>query len=128
MNFIDCRIVQTGDGLAAAADGFHFRIPNGKAALVRSHRDREAVLGIRPEHIGLKSDPSRAGSQTDFEAVVRVVESAGSEKIVHARVGSHSIVVRLDPYIRLKPGEKAEFTVRMETAHIFDKDSGQTLF
>jgi multiple sugar transport system ATP-binding protein len=128
MNFIDCRIVPTGDGLAAAADGFNFRIPNGKAALVRSYRDKEAVLGIRPEHIGLKSDPGLSEDQPDFEAVVRVVESAGSEKIVHARVGSHSIVVRLDPHTRLKPGENVRFAVRMETAHIFDKDSGQTLF
>jgi multiple sugar transport system ATP-binding protein len=86
------------------------------------------VLGIRPEHTGLKSGTSLFGPQTSFEAVVRVVESAGSEKIVHARVGRHSIVVRLDPHSQLKLGEKVEFAARMETAHIFDKDSGQTIF
>jgi multiple sugar transport system ATP-binding protein len=127
MNFIDCRIVQDGEDLVALADGLQFKIPQTKSVLVRSYHDQNAVIGIRPEHIGLKSEMSPSGPQTDFVAVVRVVESAGSEKIVHARLGGHSIVARLDPHIRLQSEEKVTFTVRTEMAHIFDKDSGLTL-
>ena len=127
MNFIACRIVPEGDGLAAAAEGVRFRIPNGKQALVRSQLGHEAVLGIRPEHIGLASENGEADSQAVFTAEVRVVESAGSEKIVHAGFGRHPIVVRLDPHTRLKPGETARFAARMESAHVFDTN-GQTLF
>jgi multiple sugar transport system ATP-binding protein len=125
MNFIPCRIVADGAGLAAVIDGVRFPIPDGKQALVRAHLDREAVLGIRPEHIELES--GGAGTGASFAADVRVVESAGSEKIVHAGFGSHPIVVRLDPHTRLKPGETARFTARMDAAHVFDTD-GQTLF
>jgi multiple sugar transport system ATP-binding protein len=127
MNFIPCRIEPEGDGLAAAAEGVRFRIPKGKQLLVRSHLDREAVLGIRPEHIGLDADAAGSDSQTVFAAEVRVVESAGSEKIVHASCGRHPIVARLDPHTRLKPGETARFAARMEAAHVFDT-GGQTLF
>jgi multiple sugar transport system ATP-binding protein len=127
MNFIDCRIVREADGLVAAAEGVRFPISNGKQDLVRNHVDREAVLGIRPEHIGLEPDVTGAESQAAFAAEVRVVESAGSEKIVHASCGRHAIVIRLDPHTRLKPGETARFAARMETAHVFDTD-GQTLF
>ena len=91
------------------------------------HLDREAVLGLRPEHIGLESDTAGGDSQAGFTAAVRVVESAGSEKIVHAGFGRHPIVVRLDPHTHLKPGETARFAARMEAAHVFDPD-GQTLF
>jgi multiple sugar transport system ATP-binding protein len=127
MNFVDCRIVQDGDSLCAAADGLQLKIPTGKQALVQSYAGRDAVLGIRPEHIGLASDTTRCDCREGFKAVVRVVESAGSEKIVHARVEDHSLVARLDPHTRLKTGEIVEFAVRMETAHIFDKVTGQTL-
>jgi multiple sugar transport system ATP-binding protein len=127
MNFLACRIVREGDALAAEAEGVRFRIPGGKQALVRTHLDREAVLGIRPEHIGLEASAGGADSQVVFTADVRVVESAGSEKIVHARCGCHPIVVRLDPHTRLKPGDIARFAARMETAHIFDME-GKTLF
>ena len=127
MNFIACRIVREAGGLAAAADGVRFPIPEAREALVRHHVDREAVLGIRPEHIDLETDATGARSRVAFSAEVRVVESAGSEKIVHASCGGHAIVIRLDPYTRLKPGETARFTARMETAHVFDPE-GQTLF
>jgi len=127
MNFVDCRIVQDGDSLCAAADGLQLKIPTGKQALVQSYAGRDAVLGIRPEHIGLASDTTRCDCREGFKAVVRVVESAGSEKIVHARVEGHSLVARLDPHTRLKTGEIVEFAVRMETAHIFNKVTGQTL-
>jgi ABC-type sugar transport system ATPase subunit len=126
MNFIDCRIVREADGVAAAAEGVRFPIPNGKQDLVRNHVDREAVLGIRPEHIGLESGATGSEAHAAFAAEVRVVESAGSEKIVHASCGRHAIVVRLDPHTRLKPGETARFAARMDTAHIFDTD-GKTL-
>ncbi|MBI5579855.1 MAG: sn-glycerol-3-phosphate ABC transporter ATP-binding protein UgpC [Deltaproteobacteria bacterium] len=127
MNFLDCRILQNGDSLCAATDGLRLKIPAGKQARVQSYVGRDAVLGIRPEHIGLASDPARCDCLAGFTAVVRVVESAGSEKIVHARVEDHSLVARLDPHTRLKTGETVEFAVRMETVHIFDKVTGQTL-
>jgi len=128
MNFVDCRIVQNGDSLRAATDGLQLKIPTGKQALVQPYVGRDAVLGIRPEHIGLASDPTRCDCLEGFKAIVRVVESAGSEKIVHARVEDHSLVARLAPHTRLKTGEIVEFAVRMETAHLFDKVTGQTLF
>ena len=127
MNFIDCRIDREADGFVAAADGVRFPIPKAKQALLRYHVDREAVLGIRPEHIGLESGATGSEPHAAFAAEVRVVESAGSEKIVHASCGRHAIVIRLDPHTRLRPGETARFAARMETAHVFDTD-GQTLF
>ena len=125
MNFIPCRIVADADGLAALAEGVRFRIPNGRQPLVRNLVDREAVLGLRPEHIELPSDGAQSSSV--FTAEVRVVESAGSEKIVHGVFGGSPIVIRLDPHTRLKPGETARFAARMETVHVFAED-GQTLF
>jgi len=118
------------DGLAALESfkqSFAQQATAQMGALVQSYAGRDAVLGIRPEHIGLASDTTRWDCREGFKAVVRVVESAGSEKIVHARVEGHSLVARLDPHTRLKTGEIVEFAVRMETAHIFDKVTGQTL-
>ena len=85
------------------------------------------ILGIRPEHLTDSASISQSDSDQRFKAIIRVIESAGSEKLVHIRAGQDTLVARLDPHVRLKTGETCEFTVRMKSAHIFDKETGETI-
>jgi multiple sugar transport system ATP-binding protein len=127
MNFVDCRVVQNGDSPWAAGDRLQLKIPTDKQARVQSYVGRDAVLGIRPAHIGFASEPIRCDCLENFKAVVRVVESAGSEKNVHAGVEGLSLAARLAAHTRLKTVEIVKFAVRMETAHLFDKVADQAL-
>jgi hypothetical protein len=59
--------------------------------------------------------------KSSFSASIRVIESAGSEKLVHIRYQDDTMVARLDRDV-------IDFTARMDSAHIFDINTGQTIF
>lgn len=128
MNFVDCKIVRKDGGLFAAAAGFSLRIPEQFATMATAYLDREVILGIRPEHLTDAASSQNPDLETRLPALVRVIESAGSEKIVHIRNEDDTLVARLDPHVRLKIREMVEFSVRMESAHIFDKSTQKTIF
>ena len=66
--------------------------------------------------------------KSSFRASIRVIESAGSEKLVHIRNQDDTLVAKLDPHVRLRVGDVIDFTARMDSAHIFDINTGQTVF
>lgn len=128
MNFIECRLSRKNGDFSAATDTLQLRIPSEKSKAAEKYVDRKVVLGIRPEHITDSASLSQPDAKQTFMAAVRVIESAGSEKLVHIRTGEDALVARLDPHVRLKTGDNTVFTVRMESAHLFDIETGQTLF
>jgi multiple sugar transport system ATP-binding protein len=128
MNFVTCTIIQRDGGLAVRQDGFDLKIPERLATKAGQYLDRQVVLGIRPEHITDSASLQRPDPANSFRAPVRVIESAGSDKWVHLLLGGETIVARLDPHVRLKVGDVIDFTVRIESAHIFDMDTGDTVF
>ncbi|UCD81499.1 MAG: sn-glycerol-3-phosphate ABC transporter ATP-binding protein UgpC, partial [Desulfobacterales bacterium] len=128
MNFVNCTIIQRDGGLAVKKDGFDLNIPERLAAKAGQYLDRQVVLGIRPEHVTDSASLQNPDPASSFRASIRVIESAGSEKWVHMLIGEDTMVARLDPHVRLRVGDVIDFTVRMESAHIFDRDTGDTIF
>jgi multiple sugar transport system ATP-binding protein len=128
MNFVDCTVVRRNNGLFATTNGFSLKIPDQFAQTVEKYLDREVILGIRPEHLTDSASCQNPDPDSSFLASVRVIESAGSEKLVHIRNEDDTFVTRLDPHVQLQTGEVVEFTARMESAHIFDKEIEKTIF
>jgi multiple sugar transport system ATP-binding protein len=90
--------------------------------------DDQVTLGIRPEHLTDSASIQNPDPKSSFRASIRVIESAGSEKLVHIRCQDDNLVARLDPHVRLRIGDVIDFTARMDSAHIFDMNTGQTIF
>ena len=128
MNFVECTLTRNNGDLSAATDSLRLTIPSEKAASAKEYIDRKVVLGIRPEHMTDAISLSQPKPGHTFKAVIRVIESAGSEKLVHMRAGEDTLVARLDPNVRLKTGDCCEFAVRMASAHLFDIETGETIF
>jgi len=128
MNFIDCTLVKKDGNLYATTKGMSLKIPDDKIKLVESYINKEVILGIRPEHISDTATVKSYGPGTTFKASVWVVEPLGSEKLVHVKNEDDTLVARLDPHVTLRSGDIAEFTVRMDLAHIFDKETEKTIF
>ncbi|MEW6263216.1 MAG: sn-glycerol-3-phosphate ABC transporter ATP-binding protein UgpC [Thermodesulfobacteriota bacterium] len=128
MNFLDCEIMGEKGEFRASTANAEFKLPRDKAAKAEAYLGRRAVLGLRPEHI----DDAAGGRQVEpgstFKGSVWVVEPVGSEKIVHVRCGEDVIVARLDPYVTCRPGDMTEFRIRSEHLHLFDQESGLTIF
>ena len=127
MNFIDCTLVRHDGDLFATTRGLELKIPDHHAKKAEEYFDNQVVLGIRPEHLTDSASMQDPDPKSSFRATIRVVESAGSEKLVHIRNEDDTLVARLDPHVRLRIGDVVDFTARMDSAHIFDINTGKTI-
>ncbi|MEO0853413.1 MAG: ATP-binding cassette domain-containing protein, partial [Cyanobacteria bacterium J06648_11] len=81
-----------------------------------------AVLGVRPEHV----------LPTDADALVRsriaFVEVLGAESNVMMQLGDRPFVARVAAELHYTPGELTGWTVRPEKIHLFESESGRSLW
>jgi sn-glycerol 3-phosphate transport system ATP-binding protein len=79
-----------------------------------------AIMGIRPEHLHIGSN--------GWEATVDTVEMLGAERLIYARVGNESLIVRIDEGKPApSPGDQVHISLQGERVHWFDAESGQRL-
>jgi len=85
------------------------------------------VLGIRPEDLYLVSE---AGDEFpgDLEATVEVTEPLGDSLLLECRVGSDLIKVHSKPRRSIKSGDVVELAYDPERLHVFDEETGDTLY
>jgi multiple sugar transport system ATP-binding protein len=123
------------------------------AAGGRGLRDRPIVVGIRPEELS-SADGAADGRANVLRGKVDLVESLGSEKLVHFRLEAERIgsaigpavddsegleageiasseqangTARVDASTQLRAGEQVQLRVEIERLHLFDPDSGEAL-
>jgi len=128
MNFINCIIARRNGELVAKTGGLDLEIPDQFTKKAEKYLDAQVTLGIRPEHLADSAGLQNPDPKSSFRASVRVIESAGSEKLVHIRNEDDTMVARLDPHVKLRIGDVVDFTARMESAHLFDINTGDTIF
>jgi multiple sugar transport system ATP-binding protein len=93
MNLFRGRL-QERSGLAIEGEGATLPLPQSAAPLLRTHRDREIVAGIRPEDFFREAT---SATEISIEGVVELVESVGSESFLHVRYGSQVLIARFKP-------------------------------
>ncbi len=129
MNFLSPTIVRKNGNFYAIAKDYKLKIPADKAKALKDYVDKEVVLGIRPEHLDTKVTKSKHDPESVFSASIWVVETVGSEKIVHIRSGEKdTLIARLDPHADIKTGETVEFVANMDLSHVFDKETEEVVF
>jgi sn-glycerol 3-phosphate transport system ATP-binding protein len=107
------------------ADGAAIELPGHEHLLADRPRPdsggREILLGLRPEHIELKTDAAAAATLT-----VDLVEALGADTIVYGRLGGNGevLTVRLPGVMPAKPGDQLRLSVPPERLHLFDKATG----
>lgn len=136
MNFFDAKLInKNGSYKVVLEDGeFDLTAEANKKLADAGCPEKEITLGIRPEHVGIKTHKSNPGAAY-LKAQVTVSEMMGSELYVHATFGEgQNIVIRI-PTITLTQQERdnidnggiVEFTLTKEAIHIFDKDTEENL-
>jgi len=107
---------------------------------LRAYAGKEVVVGMRPEHLRAESSTS-TGPKIVGE--VDLVESLGSELVVHFTIDAHRViaegafdkdeaaavksgegVARVEAKTPVKPGDKMTFSVDVEDMQFFDTDTG----
>jgi multiple sugar transport system ATP-binding protein len=112
MNFVP---VTTSDSTAKAA-GFEVRLPKSVPA-------GKGTLGFRPEAV---TDRATDGGST-MDMKVDVVERLGSDQFLYGQVGGDSVTARVDPKMKVDPGDTVKLGLDTRNLHLFDAKSEQAL-
>jgi len=112
MNFIPATV---SNG-SAKASGFELKLPKALAP-------GKGTLGFRPETL-----TDRIADEGDvLEMKVDVVERLGSDQFLYGQVGSDAVTARVDPKMKVEPGDKVRLGLDKRTLHFFEAESEQAL-
>jgi multiple sugar transport system ATP-binding protein len=131
MNFFSGRLVSESKGPMVQSADFAIALPADHADRLAPHVGRDLVLGVRPEDLALRplrqSDAAQARVNGHFSAKVDVVETLGSEKLVHLVHAEQRFVARTRPHAPLQVGDEVLVQARPTLIHLFDPVSGDAL-
>jgi multiple sugar transport system ATP-binding protein len=112
MNFIPVTV----QGTTAKATGFELELPTAPGI-------EKGVLGIRPE--ALTEHPRDGHSGLDLK--VEVSEVLGADQFLYGTVGGDAITARVDPNLKVSPGDRVRLGVDMRRLHLFDGPTGKAI-
>jgi multiple sugar transport system ATP-binding protein len=125
MNTMPARLVSEGGAPVAVIgagrpDEVRIQLQGYDAA--SAYRDREVVLGIRPECIaeGARGFAGASGAPIVVNAPVEMIEPTGAETVVLLRLGGEQALARISPDIRPAPGALAPFALDTRRICLFD--------
>jgi multiple sugar transport system ATP-binding protein len=108
MNFVPAT-TQNG---TAKASGFEVKLPKPVSA-------QKGTLGFRPEAV---TDRITDEAYT-MQMKVDVVERLGSDQFLYGQVGGDSVTARVDPRMKVDPGDTVKLGLDTRTLHFFDGET-----
>jgi len=120
MNFIPVTL----QGTTAKASGFEVQLPRAPGV-------EKAVLGVRPEAMtdnlrgAAQSSPANGDSGLDMK--VEVTEILGADQFVYGVVGQDSSIARVDPQLKVDPGDRLRLKLDTRRLHLFDPATGNAI-
>ncbi len=117
MNIYETRLTFDGTAAQVKIGGETIQVPDSLCQPLGNFKDRDIVLGIRPEHVSLKPDAGPG-----LKAKIDSIEPLGRETLVHLRVGSESISM-LSTDTTLREEDVVRIHPDMDKAHVFSLES-----
>jgi len=112
MNFVPVTI---SNGTAKAS-GFEVKLPKAVAP-------GKGTLGFRPETATDRiTDPA-----STLDMKIDVVERLGSDQFLYGQVGGDSVTARIDPKLKVEPGDNIKLGLDTRTLHLFDAETEKAL-
>jgi multiple sugar transport system ATP-binding protein len=127
MNFFPAKLRKDNGRLMVDGSTFAIAIPDEFAGPYQSHAGKNVIFGIRPENI---HDPNFVPPNVHTETIesqVDVTELMGNEIFLHMLSGQNTFVARVDPRSKLRVGEKVQIAFDMDSIHIFDAETEETI-
>ncbi|WP_425447047.1 ABC transporter ATP-binding protein [Dethiothermospora halolimnae] len=130
MNFIDVEVTSEDDNYYLTFGTMKIRLPEDKGKIINEKDDckKIAVMGIRPENIYNRESKLEQYKDTLITGIVEVKEMLGSETYLYVNVEGNSIIARVDRGNDLNHGDNINLVIDPEKLHLFDKESGVTIF
>ena len=120
MNFIHVKIISEHGRLWLDAEDFRIAVTSEQASHLVGKENAEAVLGIRPEAMGLKGEGRFEGHDNTIPVTVQVVEPLGEKMDLYMTTPKHPhIVARVDAVRGLAADAAVTLHLDMEKVHVF---------
>ena len=127
MNFLNGKIVRSGQGLFFNEGQFRLRIVEDVAASLGAYENKPVVFGIRPEDLYDKLFITDAPTDCIVTSTVDLVEPLGAEVYLYLRSGHHTIIARVGPHDRPEVNQDIECVFDMGKAHFFHPETGAAI-
>ncbi|MBV1776829.1 sn-glycerol-3-phosphate ABC transporter ATP-binding protein UgpC [Burkholderiaceae bacterium DAT-1] len=82
----------------------------------------DAGIGIRPNHLH-QCDAAEA----NLQATVTLSEYLGNERIVHAHIADHLMVIQVPEHVHVQTGQVLHLRADAALCHVFDAQSGERI-
>ncbi len=124
MNFFPVNVEADGGAFSAVLrDGTRLRLPISQTEGIRAVNARNAVLGLRPEHVTTREFSHSASIRAKLE----VVETLGSDTFGYFSLAGGQYVARLKADFGIRPGSELELGLDLSAAHLFTDDDGHAV-
>jgi multiple sugar transport system ATP-binding protein len=127
MNVFPATVQNGASGVTVNAGDFKVTVPASRADRLKNRSGQEVMIGIRPEHIEMREFAENVSDSNTVRMPVELVEPLGSETLLHMRGPSDTIVAKIDPRSRIRPGEVAEVAINLDHLHAFDPVTEESL-
>jgi multiple sugar transport system ATP-binding protein len=128
MNFIACRLAEGPQGLSLTLrDGTALPIPAELAGRYGPQKNRDLVLGLRPEVFHQDEAPVANGARARIAPTIGVVEPLGSDTLFFFDLAGTEVVARMPPLVGPKRGDTLPLAIDMGKMHLFDAATEQVL-
>jgi len=119
MNFFDGRVIFEGAGAVFSINDEKISLPKRIADKLAAYKDKDIVLGIRPEHLSVR--PFDGQSVNSVKAVVEVVEPLGDRKDVYLKTAfGQKFTANIEPHVSIKMEQNVQMYIDAEQVHIFE--------
>ena len=121
MNFIEGKF----DGKAFIFNDGDIKVNLDKKNIdiLKEYKDKELILGVRPENIVFKGDKTRENVSNAFSLTCDISELLGQELIIYNYAGANRIVVKTTTVDEMKNGDVKEYVIDLDRVHFFDKET-----
>jgi multiple sugar transport system ATP-binding protein len=131
MNFIpSVQVITEENSTFIALEGIgRVIVPSHYTEHTRANAGHNLTFGIRPAHLeNAELVGSEHGLESVIDGTVDVVENLGNELQVYLTAGDKNLIATLNPRSCLRIGDKVRLFVDSNQIHLFDSDTGQTIF
>ena len=130
MNLVAGQVKEDRNGLVFSESGdgsIAIQLAADRFGGAREFLGKPVLLGVRPEGVEIQG-PIGSGIEggPGFRALVERAEQRGSGTDLYLQTGAHALIARsLSPGPQAQSGQRLQFRIRMESAHLFDAESGR---
>ena len=120
MNFLAAKAASENGQIVLNGPGFRLALPAERA---KAGLPSNVVVGVRPEDL----DGPASDNVDAISINVTVTEQLGHTLLVYGHVGDDQIVASLDPHRHVEINSDIHLKVNLNTLHVFDPETQDTL-